>query len=71
VSEWDDDVLVRKMKFQGRDLGTIGLPLQIGGAAVVVLGLAFRHWLAVEIGAAAHVAGDTFFFFQMKKQGCL
>ncbi|HLZ93357.1 MAG TPA: hypothetical protein VKQ28_16755 [Candidatus Acidoferrum sp.] len=60
------------------DLGAIGLPLQIIGAALLLAGVIAHAasagaaaWRLVEIGAPTHVIGDAFFFFQMKKQKCL
>ncbi len=61
-----------------KDLATIGLPLQIGGAALavagIVTGLAANAiaglWIAAT-GLAAHVVGDAFFYFQMKRQKCI
>jgi len=51
------------------DLAKIGLPLQISGVAVMVVGWWFS-WLVIP-GALLHFLGDGFFFFQMKKQGCV
>lgn len=51
------------------DLAKIGLPLQIGGFAVGLIGIANHKVLIV--GFLIHLVGDAFFFFAMKAKGCL
>ena len=54
-----------------KDLGKIGFPFQVAGAVIYVLGLILHDWPLVYAGEIAHLVGDTLFFFQMKRQGCL
>lgn len=65
------------------DLARIGLPLQIGGAAGMGLGLAMLRavsqgwhfevswWWVGMAGLVTHIIGDALFFFQMRRQRCL
>ena len=55
----------------GTDWAKIGLPLQILGFIALVAALFWREWWLSGTGLAMHIVGDSFFFFQMKKQGCL
>ena len=75
MPESDDEVLVQAAM---RDLAKIGLPLQIGGAAAAAVGFAiglginlFAGLWMMGAGLAVHIVGDTFFYFQMKRQGCI
>jgi len=61
-----------------KDLAKIGLPLQIGGAVAAAIGFAiglkvdlFAGLLTMGAGMAVHIVGDAFFYFQMKRQGCI
>ncbi len=51
------------------DLAKIGLPLQIGGVLVGLVGIT-HHWI-LAAGFIIHIVGDVFFYIEMKRQGCL
>ena len=51
------------------DLAKIGLPLQIGGVVVGILGIA-HHWI-LAAGFIVHIVGGVFFYLEMKRQGCV
>ena len=52
-----------------KDLAAIGLPLQIGGFVLGLVGI--LHPAILMTGFAVHFVGDVLFFIQMKRQGCL
>ncbi len=55
----------------GTDWAKIGLPLQILGFVGLAVAWFWHDWRLMGLALGMHIAGDSFFFFQMKKQGCL
>ena len=53
------------------DPSRTSLPVQIAGFAILLVGCIAHSWPTAWSGTTLHLAGDAWFFFQLKARGAI